>query len=80
MQYINTTFYDNGKVEARLSDTFIQNQTTSETDSYCNSIGKNADWETLVQWGKELNANVSTRNLVLSGLRRGETVDITRFC
>lgn len=88
--YIETRYYDNGKVHAKLHKGFSypKLEDSNKFDRYVESIGKSnvqadhdngSDYETLEEWINELEIELDDIVSLVLALDSGELVDITEY-
>lgn len=90
--YIETRYYDNGKVEAKLHKGFAYpelEESQGKFDRYVESIGKSkvqtefdntSDYESLEEWMKELEIELDDIVPLVLNLESGDWVDISAYC
>lgn len=81
--YIETRYYDNGNVEARLTKhrpVTDPDDNTGKYDYYVEEIGKGAaDYESLEDWVAELEIELDDIVPLVLDLDAGKWVDITNY-
>lgn len=90
--YIETRYYDNGKVQAKLHKAFSYPilEDANEFDRYVESIGNSdkrvqtdhdnsSDYESLEAWIEELEIELDDIVQLVLDLESGEWIDITRY-
>lgn len=82
--YIETRYYDNGFVEARLTNhrpVIDPDDNTGKYDYYIEEIGEEAaDYESLQDWIDELEIELDDIVQLVLDLEDGEWVDISNYC
>lgn len=82
MMKLETRYYDNGKVYARLFKevTELSEQFDSDKyDRYVETIGENCDYESLEEWIEQLEIELDDIIPLVLDLDMGKCVDISDF-
>jgi len=79
MQYLETRYYDNGKVFAKLTDEEPPKEYDSgKYDRYIETIGNDGDYESLGDWIEELLIETDDIIPMVIDLESGKTINISQ--